>query len=423
FSEELKPLVDHKNSHGMRSKLVTLNKIYWGVYFPVKGRDKAEKLKYFIKHALEEWGIKYVLLVGGRKGGIFKPWWWVPVRYSNIVDFIENSHLSDLYFADIYDSEGNFSSWDTNHNNVFGEWSAEKKDILDMYPEVFVGRLPCKNRSEVKIMVDKIINYENTAYGEDWFKKFVGVAGDTFPHKDDPYYEGELATEASYRFLDGFEATYLWTSTGAFQDKQDVIMEINKGCGFMSFSGHGNPREWCTHPPNEENWTSAPNCFEMDELNNYEKLPIVIVNGCWNSKFSTGLLEILKGIITQGRGYFKDDVLPNGYYTYDWVPKCWSWSTVSQSEGGSIAIIGNTGLGHGIQGEECLSGRYNFMEIQFYKSYGEGRDVLGETHSNQIIYYMNEFPPMEDNIDCKIVQILALLGDPSLKIGGYPPNH
>jgi len=27
---------------------------------------------------------------------------------------------------------------------------------------------------------------------------------------------------------------------------------------------------------------------------------------------------------------------------------------------------------------------------------------------------------MEDKIDCKIVQQWALLGDPSLKIGGYP---
>jgi len=84
--------------------------------------------------------------------------------------------------------------------------------------------------------------------------------------------------------------------------------------------------------------------------------------------------------------------------------------------------MGNTGLGYGIHGEECLSGKSQFMEIQFFKSFSEGRDILGDVHSNQIIHYMNEFPPMENKIDCKIPQQWTLIGDPSLKIGGYPLN-
>jgi hypothetical protein len=34
---------------------------------------------------------------------------------------------------------------------------------------------------------------------------------------------------------------------------------------------------------------------------------------------------------------------------------------------------------------------------------------------------MNVHPPMDDQVDCKIVQEWVLLGDPSLMIGGYPP--
>jgi hypothetical protein len=423
FAQDLQQLVDHKNSHGLRTKLVKLSEIYRSVHFPIKGRDKAEKVKYFIKQALDEWGIKYVLLFGGRKGGIFKPWWWVPARYSNIIDFLDQSFLSDLYFGDIYDSEGNFSTWDTNNNGIYGEWHSENKDIIDMFPEVYTGRLPCKNIEEARIVIDKIITYENTAYEEDWFHKFIGVAGDSTPEEGEPFFEGEIATEASYGYLDGFNATYLWTSTGAFKGKEDVVREVNKGCGFILFSGHGNPREWCTHPPYEkEIWISAPNAFEMDWFNNTEKLPIVVVGGCWNSKFSTGLLEILRGIITEGRSYFKKLTLPNGYYTYEWLPKCWSWSMASQNGGGCIAIIGNSGLGHGLPGEDCLSGKGRYLETLFFKSYSEGADMLGETHSNQQISYMKDFPPMENYIDCKIIQQLVLLGDPSLKIGGYPTN-
>jgi hypothetical protein len=61
------------------------------------------------------------------------------------------------------------------------------------------------------------------------------------------------------------------------------------------------------------------------------------------------------------------------------------------------------------------------MELLFFKSYNEGREYLGETHGMNLAYYMNEHPPMDDNIDCKIVQQWILFGDPSLKIGGYPP--
>lgn len=422
FSLELKPLVDHKNSRGIRTKLVTTNEIFLGTHFPVEGRDKAEKIKYFIKQALDEWGIKYVVLAGGRKGGLFNPWWWVPVRYSNLVDFIEYSFLTDYYFADIYDVEGNFSTWDSNGNGIFAEWSNDGKDIIDMYPEVSVGRLPCKNREQIQIMVDKIISYENTAYGGDWFNKFVGVGGDTFPIINNPYYEGELSTLASYEYLDGFEATFLWTSNETFTNKQDVINEVNKGCGFMLFSGHSNPHEWSTHPPSSEEWIDAPNSFEMDEYLNYDKQPIVIVGGCWISKFCTGLMNMLKGIITDGLDYFVRGPFPKGYYTKDWIPKCWSWAMCSQNTGGCIAIIGPIGLSYGIEGKNCNSGRSNFLEIQFFKSYAEGIDIIGETHLSQLIYYLNEFPPMDQKWDCKHIQESVLFGDPSLKIGGYPPK-
>ena len=187
------------------------------------------------------------------------------------------------------------------------------------------------------------------------------------------------------------------------------------------FSGHGNPKEWGTHPPENESWIDVANSFEMDLYNNTNKLPIVLVTSCWSSKFSTGLNEIINGILREGIFFFSKSSPPSGFYLYEWVPKCWSWAFCSLPDIGSIAVIGNTGLGYGIHGEECLSGKSQFMEIQFCKSYSQGREYLGEVHSNQLILYMTEFPPMEDKIDCKTTQELLLIGDPSLKMGGYPP--
>jgi hypothetical protein len=100
-------------------------------------------------------------------------------------------------------------------------------------------------------------------------------------------------------------------------------------------------------------------------------------------------------------------------------PECWGWWLTRKEGGGAIATIANTGLGYGQSGEKCLEQRGRYMELMFFKSYAEGKTALGETHGSDITYFLNKFPPMEDRIDCKITQQWALLGDPSLKIGGY----
>ena len=144
FQDDLQDLVSHKESHNLKTKLVTTDEIYTSSYFPVMGRDDAESVKYFIKNALEEWGIDYVLLVGGLTSQIMGDTWHVPVRYSHLATtggYGEKSYLTDLYFADIYksDDQGNpvFDDWDSNGNNIFAEWPRfGSRDELDLYPDV-----------------------------------------------------------------------------------------------------------------------------------------------------------------------------------------------------------------------------------------------------------------------------------------------
>jgi hypothetical protein len=139
FEKALQPLVDHKNSHGVATILKTTEDIY----NEYTGVDKPEQIKYFIKYAIETWSIEYVLLVGGLKNMFFaKPRddanqgsksWHVPVRYTNLYDdpkfpltaeitYFDPGVISDLYYADIYENGGNFSSWDPNGDGVFAAW-------------------------------------------------------------------------------------------------------------------------------------------------------------------------------------------------------------------------------------------------------------------------------------------------------------
>ncbi len=423
FSTALQPLVNHKMSKGVTTKLVTRDDICDSVYFPAEGRDCAEEMKYFIKNAFDQWGTKYVLLVGGRNGGIMEEKWWVPVRYSLLNDGGESSYLTDLYFADVYDSNGNFSSWDSNNNGIFAEWTNTKKDILDMYPEVYVGRLPCTSVSQVKTMVDKIITYETTTAGKEWFKKMVVVGGDSAPVEGDPYYEGEEENKLALEYMTGFEGVRLWTSNGNFTGPQDVINGISAGCGFLFFDGHGNPMSWSTHPPNNESdWINGLQVKHMSKLKNGEQLPVTVCGGCHNGQFNTSLFNIPKGIIQEGFKYFKRTFFLGG-----WIPECWAWKLMSVKNGGSIATMAYAGLDWFAIGDynqdsipDCTQFYSGYTNTQFFKNYGVNKmTILGQAHSQALIDYLNAYPPMQEKLDCKTVQEFVLLGDPSLQIGGY----
>ena len=190
FISELQPLVQHKNQYGINTILTDTSEIYENF----EGWDASEQIKNAIEWSAREWNITYVLLVGGRKPSFLNEPWLLPSRYIHIEDNIytpENRYLSDLYFADLYYQNGSFCSWDTNNNGVYGEWLANQTaaDILDLYPDVYVGRLPCRNEFEVKLMVNKIISYETGLCDDTWFKKMVVIGGDTYTDND--YYEGE----------------------------------------------------------------------------------------------------------------------------------------------------------------------------------------------------------------------------------------
>lgn len=428
FSTKLQPLIKHKNKVGVSTILKTTEEIYANY----EGRDESEKIKYFIKDAIENLGVKYVLLVGGMKGQ--RNSWYVPVRYTNLEDidwfFNETKYISDLYYADIYkyneSSGGNeFDNWDSNGNGIFAEWkegSHFPEDVLDLYPDVIVGRLACRNTYELSTVVKKIINYETNTYDKEWFKRMIIVGGDSVPTYDKDY-EGEIETNlsASYMMPLGFDIIKLWSSTGSLKNQRDVIKEISKGAGFVHFAGHGSPVVWSTHLPHNETWIDALLTTSMYRLKNKYKLPIVVVGGCHNSQFNVTLLNIIKDFRKEGLKYFISNENYSGlFWRFEWIPECWSWKMVSKRNGGSIATIGNTGLGYDYPGNYTLNGLQGWINPRFFYEIGvQGKTTLGEAHSQAITDYAREFRVHVDRIDCKTIQQWTLLGDPSLKIGGY----
>jgi len=424
FTSKLQPLVDHKNSIGISTILETTQNIYPNY----DGRDDAEDIKLCIKDAIENWGITYVLLAGGRKGQTYE--WYVPERRSNTDDGsgYETGYSSDLYFADIYKYRPGgllFEDWDSDGDGIFSEFYAGEggpDDIIDYYPDVYVGRIPFRYSWEVDIVVDKIINYENNA-DDSWFKKVVAIGGDTSPpargNVDRGVYEGELATAATANLLEniGFEVTKLRTSDGSFSCSEDVQNAISLGCGWVHFAGHANPALWGNFLPDaetEEEFVYGVTFLDIAKgvYSNDHKLPVMIIGGCHTCQFNVTMQQILT----------EDD--RHELHKLEWIPTDFSSWYLLQEGGGSIASLGPTGLGWGYINEYVTEGLGGWLDIRFAHAYAvQHKDILGEAWGTAITDYINKKGSFiddvnTDRIDRKTIEETILLGDPSLKIGG-----
>ena len=112
---------------------------------------------------------------------------------------------------------------------------------------------------------------------------------------------------------------------------------------------------------------------------------------------------------------------------YQAFPHCWGWAITQKRNGGSIATIGNTGIGMAKEDKVSLRGGTGFLNNQFFYVYNlDNSKSLGDLWKDSISKYLDSFPinwsthyMSDDAKDVKTVQQWVLFGDPSLKIGGY----
>ncbi|KYK33882.1 MAG: hypothetical protein AYK22_05950 [Thermoplasmatales archaeon SG8-52-3] len=397
YISQISALVTHKNSIGVPTKLVTLNEIYAGTHFPVQGRDDQEKIKYFIKNAIESWATSYVMLVGGSSK--------FPVRETHIyISSHEDGEIfvSDLYYADIYDGEMNFCSWDSNENDIFGEYNWQGKyDTVDLYPDVSIGRLAATSTSQVTTVVNKIKTYEvNEAYTQGWFTNFVLIGGDTWvpDHGEESgILEGEYNNQKAIDEMTGFYTDKIWASNGRLGKltypfgKGEISGSINSGCGFVYWSGHGNTNLWGTHPfeGGHNVWIPTPIGYylsgDVGGLSNGNELPIVVIGGCSCGKFNVDF-------------------------------NCFGWSWLQNSNGGGIASVASSGLLYEYLGSSCSQGLAGKISIYMFKAYKDwGALTFGEMWNKAITKYIDT-TSMKDT-DFKTMEEWTSFGDPTLAIG------
>jgi hypothetical protein len=346
------------------------------------------------------------------------------------ITFTEDDHLK----TDTYPFEPIAEITSPSENNILGNTN------VNFVPnEAYSGQYWARVEYTDEIMHIRGKSYDPQPYGnvtdlKIWITNsndeiiFTDYRNNTITYYEDEWSTGELTANGRggslYYMSDDFEKIKLWTSNGAWNDQQDVIDTFSEGAGFIHFSGHASPRTWGDQYPGipggrshaSINGLTAFNpfglpMFPMDKLSNQEKLPIVVACGCHNGQFNVTVMST----------FLRKPFM----WTYGVpLPECWSWWLTRVSNGGAIAVISNTGMGYGMHGVECISAGLNpWLDTEFFRMYGvENTENLGSAHSGAIAGYVNHFD-MDDSYDgnghVKSVQQWTLLGDPSLKIGGY----
>lgn len=193
--------------------------------------DDAGKLRAYLRYAYYGDGItKYVLLAG--KEGV------MPIRYGYATYLWYTEFIpTDLYFSDL---NGN---WNGNGNNRYGEYN----DGVDIYPELYVGRLLCKSKQEVYNYTEKLLRYERNPGNGDYsyLKKALYTQSDGMQNLKQV---NRLASECesifpSYTIMEenpSYNDPLPTSPTG-----KQVIDEMNNHYGFFSWHGHGSPAGIC----------------------------------------------------------------------------------------------------------------------------------------------------------------------------------
>ncbi len=222
FRSAFQRLVDHKNSIGIASTIVSTEDIFADPAYD--GVDAAEEIRNFIKDAYLNWGIRYALLGGDDyddSGTLL-----VPERgcYLNSEGYVETHAACDIYFGAL---DG---TWNDDNDSYWGEAGE-----IDYFPEVHIGRVTVDTVEELNTWLDKDLSYEQNADHPNLNQ--VLWLGEQL---DSSQWGGDSKDDIIPLFpTDEYEFTKLYDRLGN-NTKQACIDEMNNGPHLVNHIGHCN---------------------------------------------------------------------------------------------------------------------------------------------------------------------------------------
>ncbi|MBS7249024.1 MAG: carboxypeptidase regulatory-like domain-containing protein [Candidatus Freyarchaeota archaeon] len=346
------------------------------IYQNYPGEDNPSKIRNFLVDAYNQWNIRWVLLAGNTT--------IIPIRY--FWTGLDNVP-SDYYYAAL---NGTF---DDNGNGYYGEFGE-----IDWIPELYVGRLPASNHTELENMINKTLTYEIEIANHtgDWMQKAVFAGGQLSQSRDIQGWRIKNYIR-NYIFLKELNITF----TNLFYDSirnyinltlYNFTDAINNGCTIVNLCSHGSP----TSVSSDVGGIYYTSDAAANSSNGY-RLPLVFASAC-----STARLDDAGDCI--GEAMLKN---PNG---------------------GAISYIGATRTSYGGDNINDLSD--SLLDALFFEILLHTNDVLFSQRAGYALYESKQeyyqkvgLFRMTENIYRQEFFEYILFGDPELPIWTNIPQN
>ena len=343
FIQDVQPLAEHRTQQGLRTKIVDVQDIYDefndGILNPAAIRE-------FLDYAYHNWqppAPTYVFLIGDTNIDIKNKPNFVPTMQVQIPGY--GSSASDHQFV-----------------TFRGE---------DSFPDMFIGRIPANNRVDLRIFIERTINYETSSSVGPWHKRLLMLAGSDLrfhwqtsqliahnqlsgryetqriyaPHTDEPTLIDDVTlTPIGRRVIDGF----------------------NDGASIVNYIGHGGGGRWAS---------SRMLDFADPEQNltNISQLPFVISMTCYTGSFEGNKNSLAEELLRS-------------------------------ENGGAIAVIAATSIGL-LDGDFILNAE--IFDVIFNKQMRNFGAILGQAKTQFLI----NAPRFLD-----LAEVFTLFGDPATNL-------
>jgi len=232
FKENLQPIIRWKTQKGFRLTVLYAGEI-GSTYTEIRNAIAIEYNSLKAAGNLPE----YLLIIGD----------------VSKVPYYGTGNVSDMYYGEL-DGEG------------------------DYIPDMFIGRIPASDTSEVRSVINKIIQYEKYGYNESntFSSRALALAGKDANYAN--YMNGQVRyAVTNYLYpANNINPFYFYYPDG-FTKKDSVVKLINNGLSFINYTGHGSQSGWL-----HLEFKTA----DIRKLKNENMYPFIISNACRTAQFN-----------------------------------------------------------------------------------------------------------------------------------------
>ncbi len=285
--DEYEVLKNWKIRKGIPAEIISLQSLL--ASYP--GRDDPEKIRNCIKDYYLTKSTNWVLLT------LSAPKAKIRGCYCRVGDTVDESIPCDLYFADM---DGN---WNADGDSYWGETN----DNVDLYPDVFVGRITANTGLQASTVVQKILTYEGCNFlPTDYELRMLFLAEYADAQTDGAINKNMIDNESVPPRFDPI--TKLYESSGNL-NHSSAMQALNSGMGIINHDGHGNTNLLSIGP-------SVLTTDDMQSLTNAPRYSIFYTLACYPGNFESPLGCFARGFLEapNGGGFF----IGNSRYGWYW---------------------------------------------------------------------------------------------------------